>query len=117
MTYHPGTHIIATLHTPHSDKIERYETFQQMTNQLIAEHNLQKLGEVYHNFKPAGFTGVVCLSESHLSVHTWPEYGKVNIDIYLSNHLRTNDDTVSHLYNAIKAYLEATVENEQLLKR
>ena len=117
MHYHPGTHIIATLYTRHPHKIERYELFQQMTNQLIAEHNLQKLGEVYHNFKPAGFTGVVCLSESHLSVHTWPEYGKVNIDIYLSNHLRTNDDTVNHLYNTIKDYLEATVENEQLLKR
>jgi S-adenosylmethionine decarboxylase len=117
MQYQLGTHIIATLVTQHFYRIERFELFQRMINSLIAKYSLQKLGEVYHNFKPVGFTGVVCLSESHLSIHTWPEYGKVNIDIYLSNHLRTNDDTVNHLYNAIKDYLEATIENEQKLKR
>jgi S-adenosylmethionine decarboxylase len=30
-----------------------------------------------------GFTGMFVLSESHASVHTWPEYSLATIDIYM----------------------------------
>jgi S-adenosylmethionine decarboxylase len=117
MNYQPGTHLIATIHTPSIPLIQSYESFQTFVNKQIEDCELQKLGEVYHNFSPQGFTGVVCLSESHLSIHTWPEWGKINLDIYLSNHLRTNNGTVIKLYAAICGFFEASVENEQILKR
>jgi S-adenosylmethionine decarboxylase len=40
---------------------------------------------VFHQFYPqgkAGVSGVVVLSESHISIHTWPESGYAAIDIY-----------------------------------
>lgn len=117
MSYQPGTHIIATLHTEKIDLLEQSAAFQQLADQLIETYGLKKLGEIYHQFQPSGFTGVVCLSESHLSIHTWPEYKKVNLDIYLSNYLRTNDDTVVHIYEAICVHFDAVITNEQRLKR
>lgn len=117
MSYLPGTHLIATLKTDNLAALGRFNDFSTLINDLIATYDLKKLGEVYHNFTPAGFTAVVCLSESHLSIHTWPEYGRINVDIYLSNYLRKNDGTVHSIYNAIKTLFEATVENEQFLKR
>jgi S-adenosylmethionine decarboxylase len=36
----------------------------------------------FHRFSPNGVSGVVVISESHLSVHTWPEYGYVALDIF-----------------------------------
>lgn len=30
-----------------------------------------------------GFTGMFVLSESHASIHTWPEYGVATIDVYM----------------------------------
>ena len=117
MGYQPGTHIVATLVTTEKDKLETYSCFQVLVENLVRLHSLQKLGEVYHNFSPAGYTGVVCLSESHLSVHTWPEHGRINVDIYLSNYLRENDGTVSHIYEEIKTHFCATVEQETVLKR
>lgn len=117
MSYNPGTHVIATLTTANTDRLQHYKDFQDLVNTLIASNDLQKLGEVYHNFSPAGYTAVVCLSESHLSIHTWPEYGKVNIDIYLSNFQRNNDGTVQTLYEAMQRHFEATVENEQIIRR
>jgi len=36
----------------------------------------------FHRFSPVGVSGVVVISESHLSVHTWPETGYVALDIY-----------------------------------
>lgn len=37
---------------------------------------------VFHNFNPNGVSGVVVIAESHLSIHTWPEYNFASIDIY-----------------------------------
>jgi len=117
MSYNPGTHVIATLRTENPVLLERYAAFQSAINSLIGQYELQKLGEVYHDFSPAGFTAVVCLSESHLSIHTWPEHGRINMDIYLSNHLRNNDGTVDALYAAIQKHFQATVIAEQIIKR
>jgi S-adenosylmethionine decarboxylase len=38
--------------------------------------------EVFHAFPGAGLTCVFILSESHAAMHTWPETGTVNIDIF-----------------------------------
>ena len=117
MSYEPGTHVIATLRSDQPELLHQFETFREKVDQLIAGFHLQKLGEVYHNFSPAGFTGVVCLSESHLSIHTWPEYGRINIDIYLSNFQHNNDGIVRDIYKAITDHFGAVIENEQILRR
>ena len=117
MSYSPGTHLIATLRTSGAQNLEESSAFKELVDLLVNENGLQKLGEVYHNFSPAWYTGVICLSESHLSIHTWPEYGRINIDIYLSNFMRDNDGTVSRLYEAIKEHFGAQVEQETFLKR
>lgn len=36
----------------------------------------------FHQFAPQGVSGVVIISESHFSVHTWPEYGYAAVDIF-----------------------------------
>lgn len=40
------------------------------------------MGDCFHAFEPQGVSGTVVISESHLSIHTWPEYGYASIDIY-----------------------------------
>ena len=40
------------------------------------------LGESFHRFNPHGISGVVILAESHLFIHTWPEYGYAAADIF-----------------------------------
>lgn len=40
------------------------------------------LGEQSHNFEPHGFSIIVLLSESHASMHTYPEYGSLHFGIY-----------------------------------
>lgn len=32
------------------------------------------VGHSFHTFKPWGVSGTVTIAESHLAVHTWPEY-------------------------------------------
>lgn len=40
------------------------------------------VGEVFHQFQPAGISGVLLLAESHVSVHTWPERQEAALDLY-----------------------------------
>ncbi len=40
------------------------------------------LGVSFHPFQPQGVSGVVIIAESHLSIHTWPEYGYAAVDIF-----------------------------------
>jgi S-adenosylmethionine decarboxylase len=35
-----------------------------------------------YKFNPQGITGVVLLAESHISIHAWPEYDYLAIDIF-----------------------------------
>lgn len=37
---------------------------------------------VFHSFNPHGISGVIVIQESHLTIHTWPEYGFASIDVY-----------------------------------
>lgn len=41
-----------------------------------------------HKFSPSGgISGVALISESHISIHTWPEYGYAALDIFVCGHV------------------------------
>ena len=40
------------------------------------------VGDSFHKFDPRGVTGIVSIAESHLCIHTWPEYGFAAVDIF-----------------------------------
>ncbi len=40
------------------------------------------LGESFHQFNPQGVSGVMVIAESHLFIHTWPEYAYAAADIF-----------------------------------
>lgn len=37
---------------------------------------------IFKKFDPQGVTVICLLSESHISIHTWPEEGKAAVDVY-----------------------------------
>jgi S-adenosylmethionine decarboxylase len=40
------------------------------------------VSECFYEFSPHGVSGVLVISESHLCIHTWPEYGYAAVDIF-----------------------------------
>jgi S-adenosylmethionine decarboxylase len=56
------------------------------------------LHDYFYSFgQTNGFTGVICLSESHISIHTWPENFKMCVDVFMCNNERS--DTFMKLLN------------------
>ena len=40
------------------------------------------INSTFHHFSPIGVSGVVVIQESHLAIHTWPEYGYAAVDLF-----------------------------------
>jgi len=56
-----------------------------------------------HHFSPYGVTGVAILAESHISIHTWPEYKYVAADIFLCGNAINPQVAASYLIQAFRA--------------
>jgi S-adenosylmethionine decarboxylase len=59
----------------------------------------------FSKFPPHGVSGVVVISESHISTHTWPEYGYVALDIYTCG---KNVDPEKAVVFAVEAFGSST---------
>jgi S-adenosylmethionine decarboxylase len=55
----------------------------------------------FHRFPPSGVSGVVVISESHISTHTWPEYGYGALDFYTCG---DSVDPEKGLFYAVEAF-------------
>ncbi|MFN7695283.1 MAG: adenosylmethionine decarboxylase [Burkholderiales bacterium] len=73
----------------------------------VAAAGLTEVAVRFHAFEPvragepAGVTGVVLLSESHLAIHTWPELGAVTLDVYVCNVDHDNSDKARALLQTL----------------
>lgn len=104
--YSPGLHVLATFEAP-AARLRDAAGSQQFFGALVARLGLRSVGEVYHTFaENAGFTAVLALTESHLSIHTWPEHGLATFDVFLSNFRRDNHATVRQVYQETLAFFE-----------
>jgi S-adenosylmethionine decarboxylase len=78
---HLGRHVIIELWGC-GDVINDAELVQSAMRRAVDAANATLLNIFVHEFSPQGVTGVAVLAESHLSIHTWPEYGYVAADVF-----------------------------------
>jgi S-adenosylmethionine decarboxylase len=112
-----GLHILANLSSEKSTLLKDFHLAKIFIDSLIQEFNLTKVGEVYHDFPGGGFTAVVCLTESHLSIHTWPENNYLTFDIFLSNYLKDNSRITELCYGKVVKFFEAKIVFEKIINR
>jgi S-adenosylmethionine decarboxylase len=108
-SYSPGLHKLVTLQVSNGDKLTQSESFQQFSEAVIVKYNLEKIGMVAHDFENNSFTIAICLKESHICIHTWPEFNQLTLDVYLCNYLQDNSDKVKEITQEYISYFDATV--------
>jgi len=77
-----GIHIIAEFWGVASDKISRVEHLRAVLDRVIAKSGLHVVASSFHQFEAFGVSAVYLLRESHISIHTWPEYSYIALDIF-----------------------------------
>jgi S-adenosylmethionine decarboxylase len=61
------------------------------------------MGEVSHKFHPQGVTALGLLSESHISIHTWPEHGYAAADVFTCGDRANPQRACNYLLKAFEA--------------
>jgi len=117
MDYKKGLHIVCDLEQVHPSVLCNMSDFKLLIEDLIERHQLSSTGSVYHQFNEEGYTAVIGLTESHLSIHTWPEFGRLTYDIFLSNFRQVNDGICEHISTEIQTYFGGLVTQIHRIER
>ena len=77
-----GSHYICEFNNCSPELLNSQEHLEKVLKAAAEKAGATVLGSHFHRFEPIGITGLLCLSESHLSIHTWPEHGYAAVDMY-----------------------------------
>lgn len=73
---------IATSSGPTESPLNDMSLLDTMCMDIIGECGLTVISSQKHQFEPYGVTMLYLLSESHLSIHTWPENNCFAMDVH-----------------------------------
>lgn len=77
-----GRHIIAEFYDCDKEILDNIDAIEFHMKQATYETGATIVNSSFHRFLPYGVSGVVVISESHLTIHTWPEYGYAAVDLF-----------------------------------
>jgi len=77
-----GKHLLLELKDCDKEVLNDLSFLKRVLLAAADEAGATVLGESFHQFNPHGVSGVVIIAESHLTIHTWPEYGYAAVDIF-----------------------------------
>ncbi len=80
--YTNGTHLMCEFSGCDARIIGDVDAVRDILFKAATEAKAEIMEVSFHRFFPQGVSGVVVISESHLSIHSWPEYGYAAVDIY-----------------------------------
>ena len=83
-----------------------------MLKNICHKHSFQILKETQYLFTPIGCSILFLLSESHISIHTFPEKNHMSFDIYTCRQYKNNEDYLQ-IYNYLIDNLKASKNNSK----
>ncbi len=108
-----GRHVLTEFYGCRSDILDQLEPIKSLMEQAALYSGATIIDSRFHHFNPYGISGVVIIAESHLAIHTWPEFQYASIDIY------TCGDTVDpwKAYQYLKEHLNPATDTKLELLR
>lgn len=120
---HKSLHILADLHDCRGD--EKYLThkahIKKKILQMVKRSGFAIVASRFHKFPPGsgaaegGVTGVIVVSESHVTIHTWPEKRFVNIDVFFCSYSRDNSAKTKAIFKELSlTYKPAKIKKREI---
>ncbi|MCQ6273443.1 S-adenosylmethionine decarboxylase proenzyme [Bacillus sp. V3B] len=97
-----GRHVISELWGCDFEKLNDVVQIEQIFVGAALKSGAEIREVAFHKFAPQGVSGVVIISESHLTIHSFPEHGYASIDVYTCGDLDPNiaADYIAEALNA-----------------
>jgi len=109
-----GLHLLVNVYDiPNIQKLEYLTPNLPLLNRIVNELNLHVVARAGHQFSPVGYTYAFVLSESHFTIHTYPEYRSCFIDIFCCS----PDFLPSHAIDLIQHAFETDIISHQVIRR
>lgn len=77
-----GRHLLVELHDCNREVLDDTDMIRDVMLKAAIDCGAVVLGNQFHHFNPQGVSGVVVIAESHISIHTWPEFGYAAVDVF-----------------------------------
>ena len=77
-----GRHILVELYECDRETLNDTRKIRDVMVEAAKVARCTVIKDVFHKFSPHGVSGVVVVSESHLAIHTWPEFGYAAVDLF-----------------------------------
>ena len=77
-----GTHLLLELKKCKKNILADLDFVETAMLNAATEAKATIVEHKFHEFNPFGISGMVIIAESHLSIHTWPEYDYAAVDIF-----------------------------------
>lgn len=105
-----GTHLLLELRDCNPETIGDLELVKSALVTAATEAKATIVDISFHQFNPFGISGMVIIAESHLSIHTWPEYGYAAVDIFTCGDLLKPEAAAAALITAFECKSPSLVE-------
>lgn len=108
-----GNHILIELYDCDREILNNPPLIEEIMKEAAIESGATIVSVHTNLFNPHGVSGVVIIAESHITIHTWPEYGYAAVDAF------TCGDKVSTLKikEVMEKRLKASSSTHELFKR
>jgi len=77
-----GRHILVEYYDCNLELLNDVEFVERIFVEAAEKAKATIVKSVFHKFSPHGVSGVVVIAESHIAIHSWPEYGYAAVDIF-----------------------------------
>ena len=89
---------------------------KELFDNICKKYNYTILNRIEHIFEPQGLTILYLLSESHISIHTFPERNYAALDIYTCREYE-NNNIYEEIYEYIIKEFKAKKEEPIIIDR
>lgn len=113
MNHALGRHILCEAYGCDPEVLNDRKTVEQAMLDAALAAGAEVREVAFHKFSPQGVSGVVVISESHLTIHTWPELGYAAIDVFTCGDRVNPWDALNYLTETLKATKISTSEIER----
>ncbi|RKQ88823.1 S-adenosylmethionine decarboxylase [Brockia lithotrophica] len=97
-----GRHIAVDLWGVDFDLLKDAKWLEGHAVEAVERTGATVLGVQSQQFEPHGATVLVLLSESHLSIHTYPEHGFAAVDVYTCGEHVVPEEAIRYLIEILK---------------
>jgi S-adenosylmethionine decarboxylase len=108
-----GRHLLLELFDCDLDAINNVEAVKGALIEAAKRAQATIVDVVFHEFNPFGVSGVVVIAESHLSIHTWPEYRYAAVDIFSCGDILQPEIAAHYLVEQFGAERTSVVEMQR----